>query len=96
MEKETGGGMQRSFDTLPRLSKVSRENERVAFGLKLNSKKTVITWLADVIYGIHAGAEKTTPCPATKRVANRKKTDEKLESNPPDAPALTDILEGDA
>lgn len=90
------------FDTLPRLPKVSREKAEIAwllYDLKLNSRKNSYNLdLSDVIYTEFAPALRkiSTPLPGNKNGFVKflqEKLDEKLESTPPDAPALTDILE---
>ncbi len=102
-KKKQAVALQRSFfDTLPRLPKVSREKAEIAwllYDLKLNSKKNSYNLkLADVIYTEFTPALRkiSTPLPGNKNVFAKflqEKLDEKLESTPPDAPALTDILE---
>lgn len=102
-KKKQAVALQKSFfDTLPRLPKVSREKAEIAwllYDLKLNSKKNSYNLnLADVIYTEFTPALRkiSTPLPGNKNVFVKflqEKLDEKLESTPPDAPTLTDILE---
>ncbi len=101
--KRQAVALQKSFfDTLPRLPKVSKQKAEIAwflYDLKLNAKKNRYNLeLADVIYTEFTPALRkiSTPLPGKKDGFVKflqEKLDEKLEATPPDAPALTDILE---
>ncbi|MBI5969921.1 MAG: hypothetical protein HY884_02065 [Deltaproteobacteria bacterium] len=90
------------FDTLPDLQKVKKEKADIAWHLyDLEFNKRTCRYnlsLKEIVYTEFepALAKISTPLPGTEKgfiELLQERLDEKLESNPPDAPTLTDLLE---